>query len=185
MRTCLISLLTLAALQGHAPGAHAHIGDEIYPFFELLDEDMARIDLTDGSVEDWLEVVGEPSLTSLDFYWWGYEGDLEYDPSDGWTSASGSPGTRAASTLWIAMERFDNLYFNLYDWGDIYPFFDPGRCSSGIPTSVSLSTATTPAWREVRSLPGVLPTGAGILHGRASPGEQPSGAGVGGDRRDA
>ena len=32
MHTRLISLLTLAALLGHAPGAHAHIGDEIYPY---------------------------------------------------------------------------------------------------------------------------------------------------------
>ena len=40
----------------------AHVGDEIYPFFELLDKDLARIDLTDGSVEDWYEVLGEPSL---------------------------------------------------------------------------------------------------------------------------
>ena len=69
MRTPLIAL-TLAPLLGLAlPGAHAHVGDEIYPFFELLDEDLDRIDLTDGSVEDWLEVVGEPSLTALDFYW--------------------------------------------------------------------------------------------------------------------
>ena len=62
MRTCLASLLALAAFLT-APGAYSHVGDEIYPFFELLDEDLDLIDLTDGSVDDWLEVVGEPSLT--------------------------------------------------------------------------------------------------------------------------
>ncbi len=118
MHTRLISLLTLAALLGHAPGAHAHIGDEIYPFFEILDEDLGRIDLTDGSVDDWLEVVGEPSLTAIDFY-------EEYDPSDldfriwlAWHQSSG--------TLWIAMERFDDLYFDLYDGDEHHPLF-PGE----------------------------------------------------------
>ena len=67
MRTSPIFLLALAPLLGINSAAHAHIGDEIYPFYELLDEDLARIDLTDGSVEDWLDVVGEPSLTASDF----------------------------------------------------------------------------------------------------------------------
>ena len=113
MRAWLISLLTLAALLGPAPGARAHVGDIIYPFFELLDEDLDRIDLTDGSVEDWLEVVGEPSLTALDFLW-GLYGEVAYDPVNvdfriwlAWHQRSG--------TLWIAMERVDDLYFNLYD----------------------------------------------------------------------
>ncbi len=121
MHTRLISLLTLAALLGHAPGAHAHIGDEIYPFFEILDEDLGRIDLTDGSVDDWLEVVGEPSLTALDFYW-GYWGEVAYDPADvdfriwlAWHQGS--------STLWVAMERFDDLYFNLYDGDKLWEMF--------------------------------------------------------------
>ena len=111
MRTRLITLLTLAGLLV-APGAHAHVGDEIYPFYELLDEDLDRIDLTDGSVEDWIEVIGEPSLTAIDFYWeWA---QTAYDPSTvdfriwlAWNQRS--------STLWVAMERFDDLYFNLYD----------------------------------------------------------------------
>ena len=64
MRTCLITLLTLTSLLGPAPAAHAHVGDEIYPFYELLDEDLERIDLSDGSVEDWYDVIGEPSLTA-------------------------------------------------------------------------------------------------------------------------
>ncbi len=90
----------------------AHAGDEIYPFLELLDEDLARIDLTDGSVEDWYEVLGEPSLVASDFYWVNYD----YDPAEldfriwlAWHQAS--------NTVWIAMERFDDLYFNRYDGG--------------------------------------------------------------------
>ena len=41
--------------------------DRLYPFRELTDEMRARIDLRDGSVEDWLDVLGEPTLTALDF----------------------------------------------------------------------------------------------------------------------
>ena len=67
--SCLLVLL--------ATRVFAHVGDEIYPFFELLDEDLERIDLTDGSVEDWLRghrraladghrlLLGELSLRSL------------------------------------------------------------------------------------------------------------------------
>ena len=62
MPTTLVALLTLVPLLGLAGAAHAHAGDQIYPFLELLDQDLERIDLTDGSVEDWYEVLGEPSL---------------------------------------------------------------------------------------------------------------------------
>ena len=105
----LISPLILATLLGLAGGTLAHLGDQIYPFYELLDEDLDRIDLTDGSVDDWYEVLGEPSLTGADFYY-PYS---SYDPAScdnrfwlGWHRRSG--------TLWIAMERFDDIYHNNY-----------------------------------------------------------------------
>ena len=108
MRPSLFSLLTLLPLVS-AGAAHAHIGDEIYPFYELLDEDLHRIDLTDGSVDDWLDVLGEPSLTAADFYY-PYS---NYDPTNcdnrfwlAWHRRSG--------TLWVAMERFDDIYVNNY-----------------------------------------------------------------------
>ncbi len=112
MRTLL--LIALATLLGLAPGAHAHAGDEIYPFLELLDEDLERIDLNDGSVDDWLEVIGEPSLTAVDFHWLNHP----YDPSEldfriwlAWHQGS--------NTFWVAMERFDDLYFNRYEGGGL------------------------------------------------------------------
>ena len=108
-------LLTLVPILGLADAAHAHIGDQIYPFYELLDEDLDRIDLTDGSVEDWIEVIGEPSLTASDFFWV----NNPYDPSEldfriwlAWHEGS--------STLWVAMERFDDLYFNRYDGAGLH-----------------------------------------------------------------
>ena len=109
MRTCLVSLLTLASLLGPASITHAHVGDQVYLFYELLDEDLHQIDLTDGSVDDWYDVLGEPSLTAVDFYF-PYS---SYDPGGvdnrfwlGWHRRSG--------TLWVAMERFDDIYLNNY-----------------------------------------------------------------------
>ncbi len=109
MHSLIVSLLTLATLLGLASAVHAHIGDEIYPFYELLDEDLHRIDLADGSIEDWYDVLGEPSLTAADFYY-PYS---SYDPGNcdfrfwlGWHRRSG--------TLWVAMERFDDIYLNNY-----------------------------------------------------------------------
>ena len=110
MRTFLVLLAALTPLPGLAPAVHAHIGDQIYPFFELLDEDLHRIDLTDGSVEDWHEVLGEASLTASDFVW----EDLPYDPS-GLDFRIWIAWHQGSSTLWIAMERVDDLYVNLYD----------------------------------------------------------------------
>ena len=117
MRTFLVLLAALAPLPGLAPAAHAHIGDQIYPFFELLDEDLDRIDLTDGGVDDWYEVGGEPSLTASDFIWGTEYEPAEYDPSDldfriwlAWHQGSG--------TLWVAMERVDDLYVNRFEGVD-------------------------------------------------------------------
>ena len=60
MRTFLVSLMTLASLLGLASVTHSHVGDQVYFFHELLDEDLDRIDLNDGSVEDWYEVSASP-----------------------------------------------------------------------------------------------------------------------------
>ena len=46
-------LLTAISLKAQWP-------DRLYPFRELTDEMRDKIDLKDGSVEDWLEVLGEP-----------------------------------------------------------------------------------------------------------------------------
>ncbi len=120
MRMLLFPLLALLLPLGPADVTHAHVGDEVYFFYELLDEDLYAIDLTDGSVEDWYDVLGEPSLTAVDFHY-PYS---QYDPESldnrfwlGWHRRSG--------TLWVAMERFDDIYVNNYA-GEIL--------ESGLPT---------------------------------------------------
>ena len=104
MRSLLFSiaipiLLTATCLEARWP-------DRLFPFTELTDEMVARIDLKDGSVEDWLEVVGEPTLTGLDFV--GYP----YDPSSydcrlwlAWHAAS--------DHLFVAAEIVDDFYVDL------------------------------------------------------------------------
>ena len=58
--------------------ADAHTGDRVYPIVELTDEMLAQIDLKDVSVQDWIDVLGEPVLTALDF-----ETDIgSYNPAD-------------------------------------------------------------------------------------------------------
>ena len=77
--------------------AQAHGGDRVYPFYEINDEN--AIDVTDGSIKDWEELFGEPSLTSLDFTGFtSYQSSgesMDYNPSDldfriylGWNGAS-------------------------------------------------------------------------------------------------
>ena len=138
MPTLLVPLLTLVPLLGPARGAHAHTGDEIYPFYELLDEDLDRIDLTDGSADDWLEVVGEPSLVTSDF--WQGSSDYPSDPTNldvrVWLAWH-----RNTSTLWVAVEAFDDRYIAEYlggtswesctNWDGCMEFYIDGDHSGG------------------------------------------------------
>ena len=100
-RSTLLLVLITASI------AHGHTGDEVYLFYELLDEDLDRIDLTDRSVEDWLEVVGEPSLFTSDF--WKGSSDYPSDPRNldlrVWLAWH-----RNSSTLWVAVEAYDDRY---------------------------------------------------------------------------
>ena len=85
----------------------AQWSDRLYPIRELTDEMRARIDLRDGSVEDWLEVHGEPTLTALDFA--THPRYPEYDPSSfdfriwlAWHDAG--------NHLFVAAEIVDDIY---------------------------------------------------------------------------
>lgn len=62
MATAIIAIC--AALAGPVS---AHTGERVIPIFELTDEDIGRINIHDGSVDDWLKVLGEPTLTAGDF----------------------------------------------------------------------------------------------------------------------
>ena len=46
--------------------AEAHSGNRLYPFYELTDKMLEKIDLHDGFIDEWYE-IGEPNMTLLDF----------------------------------------------------------------------------------------------------------------------
>ena len=111
-------LQVLAALSALTPGGSvsAHIGDRVYPIFEISDEQIGMIDLHDGFVDEWLDVIGPPTLTGLDFI--GRLG-AEYQPHDldfriwiGWN--------RSSNRVYVAGQFVDDLYMNDFphNWYD-------------------------------------------------------------------
>lgn len=76
---------------------NAQAQDRIYPIPELTDEMRQKIDLTDGSIEEWVEILGEPSLTPLDFQF--AEWASTYDPSS------------LDYRIWVAWHDSDNHFF--------------------------------------------------------------------------
>ena len=112
MKPLLFAIGVAGLLLGLVDPAPAHVGNRVLPIFELTDADVALIDITDGSVEDWEEVVGEPTFTALDCQ--TYPDDAGYDPADMdfrvWLAWHRSP-----SHIYIAMERTDDNYLNEFD----------------------------------------------------------------------
>ena len=104
-------LVAMGLILGLTSGASAHIGEQIFLLFEIADEDIGDLDFTDGTVEDWEDVVGDPQLVTTDFYQHPDVGDgAQYDPEDLdyriWLGWNGNLGT-----IWFAIERTDNVYF--------------------------------------------------------------------------
>ena len=98
----------------------AQWSDRLYPIRELTDEMRASIDLKDGSVGDWEEVLGEPTLTPLDFAtppW-----SPEYDPSSFdfriWLAWHDS-----GNHLFVAAEIVDDIHVGM--WPDNPPDWAP------------------------------------------------------------
>ena len=104
-------LVAMGLILGLTSGASAHIGEQVFLLFEIADEDIGDLDFTDGTIEDWEDVVGDPQFLPTDFYQDPTIGDgAQYDPADldyriwsGWNSTNG--------TIWFAIERTDNVYF--------------------------------------------------------------------------
>ncbi len=93
--------------------AEAQESERLYPFVELTDADLDQIDVTDGSVNEWVNLLGEPTLTPLDFQ---TDPDLApYDPADMdyrvWLAWHG-----ATHRIYVAVERADDIYINKYEY---------------------------------------------------------------------
>ena len=108
MKRTTIALLMGAFVLVMASAASAHIGDKIYLIFELTAAELADIDIRDGSIADWEETVGEPSLVATDFFADPTVGaGAQYDPADLdyqiWLGFNDGH-------LYFAMERIDDIY---------------------------------------------------------------------------
>ena len=109
MKRILLTLFVVGLLLSWVCPTYAHRGDRSYPFFELTDQDLAAIDVHDGSIAEWFDLLGDPTLTALDLHASNF-----YDPADfdfriwlAWHDAT--------NRIYVAMEQADDIYFNEYD----------------------------------------------------------------------
>ena len=100
----------LVLSMGLAMSAAAHVGDRLYPISYLTDEMVEKIRLHDGSVEEWYELIGEPTLTLLDF---SEILGASLDPSDLdfriWLAWHDDP-----ARIYVGMVAADNANFSEY-----------------------------------------------------------------------
>jgi hypothetical protein len=150
--------LAFVALLVVAPAAQGHVGHQVFPISELTDTDLAQIDLRDGSVEEWQNIIGEPALTARDFYIDPLAGDgPDYDPADldfrvwlGWHQPT--------SRIYVAVESSDNAYINNYEglnspnvivYHDFMGFMVDGDHSGGEYTFGYDDFSTREEWAQV------------------------------------
>lgn len=67
MKPLWVSTGVVALLLGPVGSSEAQ-DDTVYLIPELTDEQVAMLDLKDGSIEDWSNLVGEPTLSGVEFY---------------------------------------------------------------------------------------------------------------------
>ena len=104
----LASLIAGSFAGGQSP-ARGQLSDRVIPIPEITEEAVPRIDLQDGTVAEWWEVLGEPALTITDFE---PRGDISaYDPADldfvmwlGWRQLT--------NHLYVAVTATDDHYDN-------------------------------------------------------------------------
>ena len=116
--------VALVLLLGMTLPSWAHLGDRVYPIPYLSDEMLEQIQLDDGLVDEWYELVGEPTLSLLDCTEELHNSPL--DPSDIdfriWLSWHDEP-----ARLYVAFVAVDDVYKNTHDYSssrDVIHFHD-------------------------------------------------------------
>ena len=132
-------LLMLAVMSADLAPLAAHVGDRLYPITYLSEETLAVLDQDDAVVEDWVETVGEPVLTPLDFDL-APDGSYDrFDPSNldfriwlGWSREG---------RIHVAAQFADDVYFNEYGFGpsDLLTLIVDGDHTGGLYLPFSLS----------------------------------------------
>ena len=108
-----------AVAAGLSARAGAHGGYRVFPIAELTDEMLEQIQLDDGSVEEWFDLVDEPTMSLVDFRWYGHIPD----PSDLdfriWLAWHDEP-----DRLYVAFTASDDAHI-IYDEATEYYLGDP------------------------------------------------------------
>ena len=95
-----------AVSAGLSAQAEAHSGDRLFPIPELTGEMLEKIQLNDGSVDEWYDLAGEPTMSLVDFRMYG----TIPDPSDLdfriWLAWHDDP-----DRLYVAFSATDDVYF--------------------------------------------------------------------------
>ena len=111
-------LLCLPALAGLPTPADPHVGERVYPIAYVTDEMVEHIRVDDGSVDEWYELVGEPSLKILDFS--DEYRNAPFDPSDLdfqiWLAWHDDP-----ARFYVAFVGSDDAYENDHDYDADFP----------------------------------------------------------------
>ena len=125
-------LLLVAVSAGLCARAGAHSGGRLFPVAELTDEMLEQIQLDDGMVDEWFELIGEPAMTLLDFQ--TPTNNIPPDPSNLdfriWLAWHDDP-----DRLYVAFVASDDLYRNDHD----YDAPDGGRSSIEMHDSITLA----------------------------------------------
>ena len=91
----------------------AMVSAQIFPVYEIPTTDLP--DLRDGSLDDWEAVLSGTSWTQDDFLPLA----VGYYPEGMWPAWRGYMGWHAATqTLWVGVERVDDVYINTYPGGE-------------------------------------------------------------------
>ena len=112
----LAAVLLLVTVIARAP-CEAHQGERLYAIPEITEEMLSDLDLHDGSIHDWEDLIEEPALTLIDFVRRPSPPTFEaqqLDPSDldfriwlGWNAAT--------DRIYVAAILSDDAYVNEYD----------------------------------------------------------------------
>ena len=102
----LSAALIAGSFAGGQSPAGAQLSDRVVPIPEITEEAAARIDLQDGTVDEWWDILGEPALTITDFEI--VTRDLSaYDPRDGSnTKRTVYAAAPHDSEIWRSAESF-------------------------------------------------------------------------------
>ena len=110
-------LFSVTAFLSFAGTSSAHVGDTVYPIFELPTSDLP--DIFDGTLEDWEDVLPGTELTHNDFTPLNVGEAAGIDPADSayrvylaWHSAG--------QHVYVGVERIDNVYINTYEGGNVH-----------------------------------------------------------------